>query len=138
MLKGLKTLFLTLCFAVTTVFAGDLELTPSGFELDGKTDLSLDTKVSAKEPKLRFWFAVSGDYAGKTVTGSWIAEDVGDAAPPESVIDKADVTLTAEEKSAVFTLHAPPTGWPLGTYRLEVRAGERLVQTQKFEIVAGS
>lgn len=82
-------------------------------------------------PKVTFYFRAKG---GTTLTGSFIAEDVGEAAPKNFVIDSA--TVTAQDKmAATFTLGRPTNGWPLGQYRLEIKHGKKLVHTERFMIM---
>jgi hypothetical protein len=71
---------------------------------------------------------------GDKIRGVWIAEDVGDVAPPNYKMD--EVTLTADGPRAfgTFTMTKPTKGWPIGKYRVEFYQGDQLVETLKFEI----
>lgn len=69
----------------------------------------------------------------------WIAEDVGDAAPANTVI----ATVEEEVKDAVdgmqnyvvnSRLSKPNNGWPVGKYRVEVKRGGNLETTARFSI----
>jgi hypothetical protein len=82
-------------------------------------------------PKVTFYFRAK---AGTTLTGAFIAEDVGAAAPKNFVIDSANVTA-ADKMAATFTLGRPTNGWPLGQYRLEIKHGKKLVHTERFMIM---
>ncbi|HYO74325.1 MAG TPA: hypothetical protein VEU33_50450 [Archangium sp.] len=82
-------------------------------------------------PKVTFYFRAP---AGTTLTGSFIAEDVGASAPKNFVIDSASVTA-ADKMAATFTLGRPTNGWPLGQYRLEVKKGKKLVHVERFMIM---
>ncbi|OJT26694.1 hypothetical protein BO221_01280 [Archangium sp. Cb G35] len=82
-------------------------------------------------PKVIFYFRAP---AGTTLTGSFIAEDVGSAAPKNFVIDSATVTA-ADKMAATFTLGKPTSGWPIGQYRLEVKRGKKLVHVERFMIM---
>jgi hypothetical protein len=87
--------------------------------------------LPASLPKVTFYFRAP---AGTTLTGTFIAEDVGNAAPKNFPIDTATVTAQAG-MAATFTLGKPTTGWPIGQYRLEVKHGKKLVHTERFMIM---
>ncbi len=82
-------------------------------------------------PKVTFYFRAPG---GTKLTGSFIAEDVGKAAPKNFAIDTATVTA-ADKMAATFTLARPKNGWPTGQYRLEIKHGDKLVHTERFMIM---
>ncbi|MFY0571394.1 hypothetical protein ACN28E_47230 [Archangium lansingense] len=87
--------------------------------------------LPASLPKVIFYFRAPG---GTTLTGSFIAEDVGQSAPKNFVIDSA--TVTAQDKmAATFSLGRPTNGWPIGQYRLEIKQGAKLVHTERFMIM---
>ena len=127
---------LALAAAAPFAMAGEWSLVPMGFEAKGE-DPKMTDNVSADTEELVFKYEVKGDSSGQAVSGSWIAEDVGDAAPPETLIDApAEVKLGSLENLVTFKLSRPTAGWPLGKYRLEVKAGDKMIDTQKFSIVA--
>ena len=70
----------------------------------------------------------------------WIAEDVGKAAPPNTVIRSLDRTVVdvpdfGLKSYAVNTeLSKPDKGWPVGKYRVEIKRGDELVTTARFLI----
>ncbi len=64
----------------------------------------------------------------------WIAENIGDAAPPDYKIDEASTLATRPDSHGSFTLSRPETGWTPGTYRVEFYINETLVQTVKLTI----
>jgi hypothetical protein len=77
---------------------------------------------------------------GQAFVTQWIAEDVGAAAPKNTVI----ATVRDEVKSIPpgtrnFTLSGrltkPTAGWPVGKYRVEVKLEGRLVTTARFTVV---
>ena len=56
----------------------------------------------------------------------WTAVDVGDAAPANTEIDTAEVTLDASG-NAHFTLSRPNSGmWPVGKYQVEIYLNDNL------------
>jgi hypothetical protein len=140
MIKPVRSLLIALGLAASAVWSAAAELTlkPLGWELTGNTDPVLQDSVPASEAVLKFSFEVQGDTAERTLIGVWIAEDVGEAAPPNTEIIRAETTLAAEHKGVDFQISRPTNGWPLGQYRLEVWQGEKLLHTQKFQIAEGS
>lgn len=76
---------------------------------------------------------------GGTYVIKWIAEDVGAAAPANSVIATLNESVKdaqAGMKNYVVNskLSKPTSGWPVGTYRVEVSYADKLVTTAKFSI----
>ncbi|HEX4455966.1 MAG TPA: hypothetical protein VH143_34130 [Kofleriaceae bacterium] len=77
--------------------------------------------------------------SGDAYVIQWIATDVGQAAPANTVI--ATVNKTVEELPAAtnsYTLNGyltkPTNGWPIGKYRVEIKLGDKLVTTAQFAI----
>ena len=69
----------------------------------------------------------------------WIAEDVGQAAPPNSVITTVDKEVTEVVAGGTYytlTSHLtkPTNGWPVGQYRVEIGLGGKPVTTARFAI----
>ena len=65
---------------------------------------------------------------------AWIAEDVGDVAPRNFIIDEKEMEVTTASFGARFTLSRPKDGWAVGKYRLELYLDDGLVQTTKVTI----
>jgi hypothetical protein len=64
----------------------------------------------------------------------WTAVDVGDAAPANTQIDEAEVTLDASGKTH-FTLSVPNSGaWPAGKYKVEIYLNDKLDRTLEYTI----
>jgi len=57
---------------------------------------------------------------------AWIAEDVGDVAPPNFVVDETRTTITRPDFAARFTLSRPKDGWAAGKYRVELYLKDEL------------
>jgi hypothetical protein len=64
----------------------------------------------------------------------WIAEDVGEVAPPGYTIDEATTTATAPDSHGIFTLARPEEGWAPGAYRVEFYLDDALAETVKLKI----
>jgi hypothetical protein len=77
--------------------------------------------------------------SGDTYVSQWIATDVGQAAPANTVIatvNKPVGNIPAATKN--YTLNGymtkPTNGWPVGKYRIEIKLGDKLVTTAQFVI----
>lgn len=68
------------------------------------------------------------------VRAVWIAEDLGDIAPPNYKIDDAVATASAPDAHGMFTLSRPDDGWAPGNYRVEFYLDGTLLQTVKLHI----
>lgn len=77
---------------------------------------------------------------GDVYTIRWIAEDVGQAAKPNTVIASLekkveDVPDFGMKNYVVNTqLSKPTAGWPVGKYLVEIKLGEKVVTSARFEI----
>lgn len=56
----------------------------------------------------------------------WIAEDVGDVAEPNFVVDETRATIDRPDYAARFTLSRPKDGWAPGKYRVELYLNDNL------------
>jgi hypothetical protein len=78
--------------------------------------------------------------SGDTYVVQWIATDVGQAAPANTVIGTAnntvegDVPATAKNYTVNSYVTKPTNGWPVGKYRVEIKLGDKLVTTAQFAI----
>ena len=61
----------------------------------------------------------------------WIAEDVGDVAPPNYQLAEKSMSGLNEGK---FYVTRPTNGWPIGKYRLEIYIGDTLAKQIPFSI----
>jgi hypothetical protein len=85
----------------------------------------------ATTPGLRYHYRRNGLKAS-LYRGTWIAEKV-EGVKANYVIASAEARL-GSEPVVVFSLDKPNNGWPIGTYRLEIRADNKLVHTERFLI----
>ena len=69
------------------------------------------------------------------VRAVWIAENIGDIAPPNYKIDEASTTVNSRESHGIFTLARPDDGWSPGDYRVEFYVDLALVETVKLKIL---
>jgi hypothetical protein len=76
---------------------------------------------------------------GDVYSTKWIAEDAGEAAPPNTVLATFDSTVgDIVAGTTSYTVEGevkpPSKGWPKGQYRVEVMLGDKLVTSAKFKI----
>jgi len=114
--------------------------------------------VQAQEPSLQLCFAAAADYSPvyptksfpstlkevtavfqlgkgesyKTLTATWIAVDVGNAAPPNYQIAKADLQLQGKDRGKLSYSQDNPL--PLGKYRLDVKADGKPWKSVEFVV----
>lgn len=79
-------------------------------------------------------WAGDGLREGAKVRAVWIAENVGDIAPPNYKIDEAKAIATSPDAHGMFTLSRPDDGWAPGSYRVEFYVDDALVETVKLQI----
>jgi len=72
---------------------------------------------------------------GAKVRAVWIAENIGDDAPPDYKVDEASAIAESPTAHGVFILSRPDDGWALGDYRAEFYVDDVLVETVKLKIV---
>ena len=60
---------------------------------------------------------------------TWIAEDVGDIAPPNFVVDEVERNVSTSDFGGRFTLSRPKDGWAPGKYRAELYVADELLAT---------
>lgn len=109
---------------------------------DLKQDVCLDPtdKFAATVPVVHMTYKTKDlPENGGTYVIKWIAENVGAAAPANSVIATLNESVTdarAGMKNYVVNskLSKSSNGWPVGTYRVEVSYGDKLVTTARFSI----
>ncbi|MDQ2868489.1 MAG: hypothetical protein M3R59_08800, partial [Verrucomicrobiota bacterium] len=64
----------------------------------------------------------------------WIADDIGDVAPPNYKIDEAEAVTETPDAVGTFTLSRPDDGWAPGKYRVEFYVNMKLAETIKLKI----
>ncbi len=138
---------------------GEWKMTIDGVELTRlaggsgpKLGIFICTKVanrSCTNPQKKFPTTVAKiymTYATRTIPEDgqsfivyWKTDDVGKAAPPNFTIAKTPLTWKAKKKATSFNIKAnisrPTKGWPVGSYRVEIRSGKDLIISTGFRIV---
>lgn len=93
-----------------------------------------ETDFSPNVPNLYARWQGRGLRNHAKVRAVWIAENVGDIAPPNYRIDEAETIATSPEARGAFTLSRPPNGWAEGKYRVEFYLEGTLVESVRIKI----
>ena len=72
---------------------------------------------------------------GAKVRAVWIAENIGNDAPPDYKVDEASTIAEGPTAHGRFILSRPDDGWALGDYRAEFYVDDVLVETVNLRIV---
>ena len=97
-------------------------------EVAAERDAMPTTEFKSNAPQIFVrWSGVSLP-VGEFVRVAWIAEDVGDLAPANFIIDEMETSIETAEFGARFTLSRPKDGWAAGKYRVELYLGDELLQ----------
>jgi hypothetical protein len=70
---------------------------------------------------------------GAKVTSSWIAVSTK-VAPPNYVIDTSELTVAGRVNVARFSLTRPDSGWPVGSYRVDLAINGRKAGSASFKV----
>jgi hypothetical protein len=97
-------------------------------------DTKPTTEFTSDAPQIYAFFIGEALKAGDKITGAWIAEDVGDAAPKNTKIDEASLTAAMPTDSSAFSLSKPTSGWPVGQYRMDILVNDKVVESLRFTI----
>lgn len=65
---------------------------------------------------------------------AWVAEDVGDVAPPNFIVDETETIIARADFGTRFTLSRPQDGWATGQYRVDLYLDDELLQSLKVTI----
>jgi outer membrane usher protein FimD/PapC len=121
---------------VSAAETGHLTYTALGTDRTADYEIINPRDVFARDtPKIVCVWRLKGVKSGTVLKGAWIAEDVGNAAPPNYKIFEKAMTITTENEGA-FYLTKPTNGWPVGKYRLEIYFNDDRVKTLPFTIKA--
>ena len=91
------------------------------------------TSFSTDTPKIYARWQGHSLHGQAIIRAIWIAENVGEAAPPNSTIDEATSLVTVPDAHGAFTLARPENGWTPGVYRVEFYVDEQLEDTVKLK-----
>ena len=124
---------MTTIWVAAVAQAGDIKvraIVTSGPGEDPVTTFPPDT------PKVFATFKSKGAQKGDKVRALWIAEDVGEAAPPNSKVFETTGDLDSDTDTGMFSISQPKNGWPPGKYRVEIYANDKLAATVNYRIEA--
>ena len=88
----------------------------------------------ADQPVIHLVVTLKNAPSGTTVKATWTAVDVGDAAPANTMIDEAEMTMDGSG-NVHFTLSLPSSGvWPVGKYKADIYLNGKLDKTVEFTV----
>jgi hypothetical protein len=93
-------------------------------------------RASIFSPETHSFYAIfkaKGLSPGDKIRGVWIADDVGDAAPPNFKIQETALTAQDVMLNAQFSL-TKPGAWPRGDYHIEIYVNDALATKVKFSV----
>ena len=97
------------------------------------------TQFSPDIAKIYVFWKVQALDVGDKIQATWIAEDVGESSPKDTVIRQADIKVfKSDDEGSIFL--ARPTGqtWPVGQYRVEFSINGSIAEVVKFTIIPGA
>jgi hypothetical protein len=130
-MKHLLALLITSLISTAIVYAGDVKIEAimtTGPDGEPTTSFTPDT------PKIFALFKTKGVQDGDKIRSVWMADNVGNAAPPNTKIDEKTLTLKGDTQDGDFSLSKPTNGWPRGQYHLDIYVNGELATTVKFTI----
>ena len=92
------------------------------------------TVFTPDTPEIWATFKTKGAKKGDKLRGEWIADEVGEAAPPNTKIFEKTMTLEGDTDAGYFSALKPTNGWPPGAYHLDIYAGDLLATRVNFTI----
>ena len=137
----LRVLLATACLASVLSAAGDPRITEAVLGQDkidkanGYEIVNAATVFRPDSPQVVCVIKVEGASAGATLKAVWIAEDVGKVVPPNYKIAEKSLTMPFVN-AGTFSLSKPDSGWPVGSYHVEIYLGGKLAKTVKFTVKA--
>lgn len=92
------------------------------------------TTFAPDQETIYLTFTVSGARPGAVLRSVWTAVNVGAAAPPNTTVDEATVTLARGADAGVFTLRRSGPRWAPGQYRADLYLDDRLVESLPYTV----
>jgi hypothetical protein len=128
--------FIVIANPIRAAESGHLTYTALGSDRTADYKIVNQGEVFARDtPKIVCVWRGKGIASGTVLKGVWIAEDVGNAAPPNYKIVDKSITIQVENEGSL-NVTKPTNGWPVGKYRLEIYLNDTLVKTLPFTIKA--
>lgn len=72
--------------------------------------------------------------AGDKVRAVWTADDVGDAAPKNTKIDEATLTVEEAKAHGSMSLSKPNNNFPVGDYHVDLYVNDDVAATARFTV----
>lgn len=93
--------------------------------------IGASTEFYTDTPKIVCVWNTAGADPSVPIKSVWIAEDIGDGAPPNYRLAENSASGINEGR---FYITSPANGWPIGKYRLEIYIGENLAKQIPFTV----
>lgn len=94
------------------------------------------TIFTPETPEVWALLEIEGAKKGDKLRSVWIADDVGDAAPPNTMILEKTVIVEGDIDAGNLSCTKPAKGWSAGKYHLDLYANDKLAATAKFTVEA--
>ena len=142
-MKRILSFIILLVLVATTVTACNFSFSTANItqatlakDVQGDTFEPVDptSTFPIDQPVIHLVVTVANAPSDTKVKTVWTAVDVGDAAPANTKIDEAEVTLDASG-TAHFTLASNSGTWPAGKYKVEIYLNDKLDRTLEFTVV---
>lgn len=134
-LQGIRKLVAALTFCVTAfAYAGAPHYTDP--TLSDSDDGDATQSFAPDTAKIYLHAGLVDVASGSKLGSTWIAEDTGGAAPANYKIDSVELTAGALINVATFSLSKPTSGWPVGTYRVDLFIDGKAAGAAHFKIAA--
>ena len=130
-MKRLLALLIGIMIGGSVARGGDITVT--AVLAEGPKD-EPTTYFSTVTPKIIAFFKTKGASNGDQLRGVFVADDVGDQAPPGTTITAIDATLDGKSQAGSFLCSKPAKGWPIGKYHVEIYANGKLATQVKFTV----
>jgi hypothetical protein len=108
-------------------------------KVNADNEVNEKTEFTPKTPIIFFVCTSEDVKVGQKIKAVWIAEDTHQVAPNHHEIDHTVLAVKKpleedQEWTGKFSLSKPNNDWPIGKYKVQLFAGEHLIETKKFEV----
>jgi hypothetical protein len=124
----------TLARSPSTEPAAPAQPVKFALEVSGERDGAAQTEFRSDAPNIFVHWAGQDLPMHSVVRVAWVAEDVGDLAPANFVVDQTETEITRPDFTARFTLSRPADGWAAGKYRVDLFLDDKLAQSVRVTI----
>lgn len=99
-----------------------------------KTERGANTETfEPSAAKIFLNFKLEDVAPGTKLTCKWIALDTNGISPPNYLITSTDFVTKPGQDDILFSL-GKPTGFPIGSYRVDIFVGDKFAQSVNFKV----